>query len=181
MKRILVGIVTLGITAPLVGQPLSESRAGPVIPGYGRVYDIHDPDFATPRDAEYRVVFDVAGAPTAVDEINPRIETLARFLNMHARAGVPPDQLHLALVLHGESGKYALDDAAYRRRFGVNNPNLELLHALRGAGVRIVLCGQTAAHRGFPARELAPPVELALSAMTALVRLQADGYQLVAF
>lgn len=165
--------------SPLGAQALSESRTGPVIDGFGPVYAVPHPDFATPLNREYRVVFEVADAPAALDQVNPRIATLARFLNMHAQAGVPRENLHLALVLHGESGKYALNDAAYRRRYGVGNPNADLLRALHDAGVRVVLCGQTAAHRGLPADELAEPVELALSAMTALVVFQADGYQLI--
>ena len=169
------------LASPLAAQPLSPSRTGPVIDRYGPVYEVATRGFATPRDREYRVVFEVSTAPEAVDQINPSIESLARFLNMHAQAGVPPANLHLALVLHGGSGKYALTDGAYQARYGVPNPNGGLLRALHEVGVRVILCGQTAAHRGFPVTELAEPIELALSAMTALVMLQADGYQLIAF
>ena len=56
-----------------------------------------------------------------------------------------------------------------------------LLAALDEAGVEIYLCGQTAVHRGLPPDELAPQVQLALSAMTVLVTLQAEGYALIAF
>lgn len=181
MRIVAASVIALGLASPLGAQPLSTSRAGPVIEGYGAVYAVPAPDFATPRDREYRVVFDVSDAPEAVDQVNPSIETLARFLNMHAQAGVPPARLHLALVLHGAAGKYALTDEAYRRRFGVPNPNTALIGALHRAGVRVILCGQTAAHRGFPATDLAEPVERALSAMTALVILQADGYELISF
>ena len=74
-----------------------------------------------------------------------------------------------------------LSSAAYKTRFGVENPNEPLLAALRSKGVRIILCGQTAAHKGFGRQELAPGVEVAISAMTALVVLQSDGYQLISF
>jgi len=38
---------------------------------------------------------------------------------------------------------------------------------------------QTAASSGFEREEIADPVEVALSAMTALVTLQRDGYALI--
>jgi len=47
--------------------------------------------------------------------------------------------------------------------------------------VVIYLCGQTAAYRGFAAEELSPVVTMALSAMTAHVRLQSEGYTLIPF
>jgi intracellular sulfur oxidation DsrE/DsrF family protein len=160
---------------------VEPAGTGPLIEQFGPVYDVGRPDFATPTDLVYRAVFDVGPSPDAVDQVNPRIESLARFLNMHARAGVKPEQMKLALVVHGAAGKDMLSSAAYKSRFGVENPNAPLLAALRAQGVRVLLCGQTAAHKGFAREELAPGVELALSAMTALVALQADGYALISF
>lgn len=154
---------------------------GPVVTDYGPVFEVAAPDFETPREHDYKAVFDVASAPPETDRVHPSIETVARFLNMHANAGVPRSRLHAALVLHGNAGKYALSHAAYRERFGTDNPSLKLIEELRAAGVRVILCGQTAASRGFERDALAEPVELALSAMTALVVLQQEGYALIAF
>ena len=162
-------------------QALGTPSRGPVIADFGAVFDVPSPDFATPTDLTYRVVFDVARSADQPGSVNPSIETLARFLNMHGRAGVPRERMQLALVLHGAAGKDALDDAGYRARFGTDNPNLPLLKALEGAGVKMYLCGQTAMSRGFPRAELAPQVQMALSAMTALVSLQEQGYRLIAF
>lgn len=158
-----------------------SARTGPLIEQFGPVYEVARPDFATPTDLVYRAVFDVAPSPDAADAINPRIESLARFLNMHARAGVHGERMHLALVVHGAAGKDMLSSAAYKSRFGVANPNAPLLAALQANGVRVILCGQTAAHRGFRREELAPGVETAMSAMTALVALQSEGYRLISF
>lgn len=172
--------LALFASAALAADPQSATT-GPLIEQYGPVYDIGQPGFATPTGLVYRAVFDVGPSPDAADQVNPRIESLARFLNMHARAGVKPEQMKLALVVHGAAGKDMLSSAAYKSRFGVENPNAPLLAALRAQGVQVLLCGQTAAHKGFAREELAPGVELALSAMTALVALQADGYQLISF
>jgi len=157
------------------------ARPGPVIESFGPVFDVDHPEFPTPLDREWRVVFDVSRGSDDPAGLNRRIETVARFLNMHVRAGVPLDRIHAVLVLHGDAGRDALRSDAYRERFEVDNPNLELLAALREAGVRVVLCGQTAAGRGFPRDRLAPGVEVALSAMTALASLQSEGYALIAF
>jgi intracellular sulfur oxidation DsrE/DsrF family protein len=175
-----------GMALALTGTSLHAAdagspRTGPVIEQFGPVYDVGAPGFVTPTGLVYRAVFDVAPSPDAVDQLNPRIESLARFLNMQARAGVKPEQIKLALVVHGPAAKDMLSNAAYKARFGANNPNAMLLAALHSKDVRLILCGQTAANKGFKPEELAPEVEIALSAMTALVALQSEGYALISF
>ena len=176
------GFVTLSLLPAMVhAQGTRRPGTGPVIEAYGPVFDVPAIGIPVETDREYRAVFDVAESPEAKNELNRAIETVARFLNMHARAGVPLENMKLALVLHGGAGKDALADGPYRARYGVDNPNRELIDQLWAAGVEIVLCGQTAASRGLPRGELNPSVRLALSAMTALVTYQADGYALIAF
>lgn len=156
-------------------------QAGPVIHSAGEVFAVPAADLPAPTDRTYRVVFDVVESSDSHDRINQSFNTASRFLNMHARAGVPPEQLHVALVVHGPAGKDLLTDDAYRERYGTANPNTRVLEELAGAGVRIILCGQTAAGRNLPRESLAAPVEVALSAMTALVLLQDEGYRLIPF
>lgn len=181
LRGIVLALFSLVPATAARGQPLTQAEGGPVIEHFGAVYPVAHPDFQTPTDVEYRVVFDVSQSPEDYRTVNPHIDTLARFLNMHAQAGVPQEKMELALVLHGTAGKDALHHTAYRERFGVENPNLELLHALHEAGVQIYLCGQTASHRGYPKEDLASSVQLALSAMTVFAVLQSQGYVLNPF
>lgn len=164
-----------GLAAQTVPTP------GPVIEDFGPVYDLPDPDVTAPTDEVLRVVFDVAQAAPEPGRVNPRLETLARYLNMHARAGVPRENMKLALVVHGGASWEVVEDAAYREQFGMDNPNLPLLEALDAFGVELLICGQSQSSRGIGKDQLAPPVKQALSAMTALVDLQGRGYQLIAF
>lgn len=154
-------------------------RPGPVITSTGPVFPVPAPDVETPRTHTYRALWEVRARAAEADQVNPSFSNAARFLNMHVRAGVPLEQLRLALVVHGPAGADLLTDAAYRERFGVANPNLRAMEELAAAGVRIILCGQTAAARGLPRDALAPQVEVALSAMTAFVLLQDEGYRLI--
>jgi len=180
MSSTLLLLQLLPVTA-LRGQALGPSRTGPAIADFGPVYTVDAPEFVTDTEATYRVVFEVSQGAEDPGAVNARIETVARFLNMHAQAGVPRENMKLALVLHGSAGKDALGHEGYRKRFGVDNPNAALLLALSEYGVRVILCGQTQMHRGLERSELAPHVDVALSAMTALVSLTSEGYQLISF
>jgi intracellular sulfur oxidation DsrE/DsrF family protein len=174
-------VAVAGWTGASAAQVRAQATYGPVLEDFGPVYFNGEVDFTTPLDRDYRALFDVSAAMGEDDARSTAIESAARFLNMHAQAGVPQERLGAAIVLHGAAARYALSNDAYRQRYEVDNPSLPLIEALRAVGVRVVICGQTAAARGYAKAELATPVELALSAMTAIKVLQDDGYQIVAF
>ncbi|WP_036385207.1 DsrE family protein [Muricauda sp. MAR_2010_75] len=156
-----------------------EKKAGPIIEKYGEVFTVDAPDFKTNVNEEFKVVFDVAIGPESHEEINKRIETAARFLNMHAQNGVPASQLKAALIIHGTATTNIMNNEAHEKRFGVPNPNADLLQSLMDNGVEIILCGQSSKSRNVPKEDLISGEKIALSAMTALIQLQNDGYRLI--
>lgn len=159
----------------------AEPQTGPVIESYGPVYDVPDGSWNLKPGTPYKVSMDVSATGDFNSDLNRRLESAARFLNLHARNGIAPENIKFAIVVHGSAGKDLLKDTAYEARFDAPNPNTAMLAALHQAGVKIYLCGQTAVHRGFTVEELNPAVSLALSAMTAHVRLQSEGYTLIPF
>lgn len=161
-------------------QPPAPSK-GPIIADFGPVYTVPNPGLATPMMQELKLRFDVSDTGADPKALSARLETAARFLNMHGKAGVAADRLKVAIVVHGAASKDLLNHEAYRKRHGVDNPNVPLLEALKRAGVRVYLCGQSAGSRGIAPTELAPTVQMALSAMTAHLVLNAEGYVLNPF
>jgi len=153
---------------------MDDFVAGTMVPDFGK---FSPADGATlPEDIHPKVAFDVteAGEPDAVSR---RLETPARFLNMHASAGVPAENMSVAIVVHGPAASDLLTDA----KLGHANPNAALIAELIAAGASIQLCGQTAAARDFAPDDLLPGVTVSLSAMTAHALLQQDGYTLNPF
>ena len=168
-------------SAALAAQTPAPPAKGPVVADFGAVYVVPNPGLPTPMLQELKIRFDVSETPADVKTVSPQLETAARFLNMHAKAGVSPERLKVAVVVHGDAAKDVLSNEAYRKRHGIDNPNLALLEALKRAGARLYLCGQTAGSRGITASEMAAPVQMALSAMTAHLVLNAEGYVLNPF
>jgi len=156
-------------------------EAGPIIKEYGKVWKIENNGYKTDNSKEFKVVFDIMNSPDSHHEINTTIETAARFLNMHAQSGVPPEKLKVVLVVHNNASKDILTHKAYEKQFGTDNPNGNLVQALLDSGVQIIFCGQSSLSRSIPIAETIDGVQLALSAMTALIQLQDEGYQLIKF
>ena len=53
--------------------------------------------------------------------------------------------------------------------------------ALVDAGAKLYMCGQSMHARGVPKEKIAEPIQTALSAMTVILSLQNEGYQLIKF
>jgi len=158
-----------------------EKNAGPIVQNHGKVWKIDNADIKVDKAKEYKVVFDIMDSPEDTNAINAKIETAARFLNMHAQAGVPTQNLKAVFVVHNAASKDIILDDAYKNKYGTNNPNSDLMKELLRANVKVIFCGQSSVSRGFPKEDLIPGVQLSLSAMTALIQLQDDGYRLIKF
>ncbi len=179
MKRILISTFYLVLFASFNNTFAQTKNAGPIIEEFGKVFRVENPDVKVDIEKEFKVVFDVTSSSEDMGELNLSLETAARFLNMHAQAGVPKERLKVALVVHSKAGKDLLNNAAYQSRYKVGNPNLNLVKALLDADVQVILCGQSAASRGFARTELIPGVQISLSAMTALIQLNGEGYTIL--
>ena len=174
-------VVCVGMFFLLNDVYATGPQTGPVIEGFGPVFEVPEGSMNLKKNKNYKVSMDVSATADSSDELNRRLESAARFLNMHARNGIKTGRLEFAIIVHGPAGQDLLTEEAYAARFDQPNPNTAMLKALSEAGVKIYICGQTAAYRGFGVEEMNPAVNFALSAMTAHVRLQSEGYTLIPF
>jgi intracellular sulfur oxidation DsrE/DsrF family protein len=151
----------------------------PTIAGYGEMHPLPDGVYQPPKDQVYKVVFSLTRAPQKPEEVSPALDAVARAINLYVSAGVPLDHLKFVAVLHGQAAAAALDAEHYKEHFKVDNPNVELIHKLRAAGVDVVVCGQAYLKQGFPTDGLNKDVHLALSALTTITLLETQGYVLM--
>ncbi|TYC85507.1 DsrE family protein [Novosphingobium sp. BW1] len=174
----LLSAVVALLPAATIAAP--DARTGPVFTEYGRTFVV-EPDMPIPADAEFKVAFDISmAAPPG--EVNRHIDSAARFINIQVATGVPRERIHVAIVVHGPAGADLLAAEAYAARHsGTKSASAPLVRALLDQGVRVILCGQSAAAMDLARADLIPGVELALSAMTAHALLQQDGYTLNPF
>lgn len=165
-------LTAMGLVTPAAAE--EPQFLFPLIKGYGGVVAL--PQAAEPPRSGAKIVFDIT-ADSKPDEVNRGLESVARYLNLNAQAGHRPNQVRLALVLHGSATRCALQDEAYREaaRSSVN-PNLPLLAELKKHGVELFVCGQSLARNKFASSQVAGDVAIAASAMTVSANKQLDGY-----
>lgn len=170
------GVVSSPTTRPATDESNRSSPAfiNPVIRDFGRVVNL--PQAAhQPRPGSKLVVDITQGADP--DQLNSAIEKVSRFVNIYGGAGKDPASAQIAVVLHGDATLASLNDETYSARFRTTtNPNLKCLTELKTAGVKVYVCGQSLTAKGAKPSDVSRQAEVAVSALTALVNLQTDGY-----
>ncbi|WP_394175576.1 DsrE family protein [Thalassotalea litorea] len=157
----------------------AEFSKGPVIQHYGQKAQIPGA-LKSPEQQQFKIIFDISEA-SEKGKINSSYNTVARFINMHVAAGVPLENLDIAMIIHGKATNEMLVSKQYQQRFDGEDLNADLLAKLLAAEVDIYVCGQSASYYGVAAADLKPGITMALSAMTANQLLQQQGYILNPF
>ena len=128
------------------------------------------------KKLEYKVVIDVYDEVTDSLSIHGALREAARTYNLNIANGVPEDKFKMAIVVHGMAVDAILTNETYNNRFGVDNPNMELLNAMKERGVDIYVCGQNLGYMRIPKSSVASPVKVTLSAKTTFITLDQQGY-----
>ena len=172
-------IVILFIIMQFATLSAEQAQKTPILTDYGPVFAIKDRAIPLPEKHIYKAVFDVSTTSSDPQDYSRRLESVARFINMHALNGVALEKMQLAVVIHGKAVKDSLVNSKYQLLYQLDNPNQQLIEQLHNKGVKFYICGQSTAFLGYKKADLLAPVQLALSAMTQLVVLQNEGYALL--
>jgi intracellular sulfur oxidation DsrE/DsrF family protein len=130
---------------------------------------------------KYKLLFamEVWGRDSASKtKINEGLAEIGRIINLHIAAGVPKENLELAIVIHGAPMNVYLKNEVYQKKFKTNNPNLDILKQFIDIKTNLIACGQAEIYFNMPASDMIPEVKTAYSAKVALSTYQLKGYVL---
>jgi intracellular sulfur oxidation DsrE/DsrF family protein len=174
-----IAILIAALSTPMLAQ--WPAPKAPVIPDADDYVTI--PQAAVPPDKAhvYKAVFDATRAAGKPAELLPALNMAGSELNAFGVAGVPLQNAKFAIVFHGPTINGILDEAHYREKFSVSNPNLKVLSQLKKSGVEIFVCGQNLAADKIDPKTLSSDVEIASDALIVLMTYQNNGYSLLSF
>lgn len=159
----------------------AQERLNPIVNPYGGIFEIEDATVKADPNLEYKIVIDLASGAEDTKEFNWHLNNVARLLNLHAVAGVPKENLHVVVAVHASATYSILNDKAYKKEYGIDNPNTGLINALTEAGVEMVVCGQSLIARDIDYDDLNENIDLAVSMLTTVTTHQLKGYALLKF
>lgn len=175
MKKYILATLLLSIQFGLFAQEF------PVIKNHGGIYDIPEATVKPDPARQYKIIVDLVSADDDPAKLAWSLNNVARMINLHTIAGVPPANIHVVLAVHGGMTTSLLNESAYQSRFQVENPHIDLYKALHDAGVRIIVCGQSMKARSVDPDDLLEHVEIATSMLTTVSTFQQDGYVVFKF
>jgi intracellular sulfur oxidation DsrE/DsrF family protein len=170
---------TLFLTALLVTQLLNAQDkpwVNPIIKNYGRVLDLPDIELKPDADREYKILIELVHDMENPKRLNFSANNVARLINLHAIGGVKPENLKVAVVVHGQATNSVVSDEAYQKKYEVESPYVDFYKELADAGVELVVCGQSLNIFGQDPEDVLPNVQIATSALTAVTTFQLNGY-----
>jgi len=115
---------------------------------------------------------------TAKNEINGGIGEVARKVNLHVAAGVPQKNIDMVVIVHAGALFAFLNNEKYKRKYGIDNPNITMIKDLQNFGAKIIVCGQAMTFLRLEMEDLVPGIKEALSAQTVLSTYELKGYKL---
>ncbi len=153
----------------------------PEIKDYGAIQPLPDAALKPDKTLKYKVIFGVTRVSKEKNKVNPGLDQVARFINVMASVGIKPRDMELIVVIHGRATPVVLENAMFRVKYLVDNPNLKLIKDLKKAGVKVYACGQALAERKLSRDWVNPEINIALSAAEVILAFQLRGYICVPF
>lgn len=176
-------IIALAMCLPAFAASAADTDSAfwqtPTIHGAGKIHPMPHAAYQPDPHATYKVVFSLTHFGAKPTEVSPSLDHVARTVNLYVNAGVPLSHLKFVAIATGPATPIALDDAQYRAKYGVANPNLAVIDQLRKAGVDVAVCAQAVAEHQFQYGWIDPRVTVALSGLTTVINLQQQGYALL--
>lgn len=181
MQRLLATVMItllmgMNMTANAQDDDSKRDENHPAIAQFGAIQPRKHVADQPEADKHYKVVFDITNEIESADKPHPGLDHVARAVNVFASAGVPLDHLHFVAVVHGPATAAVLDDKAYKKELGHDNPNTPLLKGLQKAGVKVKVCSQALAENDYDSETVNDSVETVLSALSSLAIYGNRGY-----
>jgi intracellular sulfur oxidation DsrE/DsrF family protein len=183
MKRASGLLVFAGISMLLARSasaqwPEPKAPAIPEADGYVVI-----PKAAVPPDPKrmYRAIYNATFGADQPAHLLPALNMAGSELNAFAVAGVPSRNVKFLVVFHGDAINGILDDAHYKAKFGVANPNLNVLSEMRKQGLQLFVCGQNLVFAQIDPATISTDVKVASDALIVLMAYENDGYALLSF
>jgi intracellular sulfur oxidation DsrE/DsrF family protein len=176
---------TFTLAQPYVGDP-KYKKYYPVIKGadWSAVYPVNNVEELPDPKMKYKLLIELVDfAPKDPDStikknVNLGLVEVGRLINLHVANGIPKENLDIVIVVHASALRAFLNNDEYKKKYGVDNPNIPFLKEMESVGVKLLACGQAILFLGLEKEQMLPSVKVVLTAQTVLTSYQLKGYVL---
>jgi DsrE/DsrF-like family len=148
---------------------------------WSAVYPVNRVDEKPDPSMKYKLLFNMiiwSKDSFSLKHVNEGLAEIGRIINLHIAAGVPKENLELAIIIHGSAMNVYLKNEVYQKKFKTDNPNLDILSQFLNLHTKLMACGQAELFFNIPPEDMIPEVKTAFSANIVLSTYQLKGYVL---
>lgn len=174
-------ILTIAVLLISIHLANAQEKLNPIIKNFGGIYEIPEATVIPNSELRYKIVVDAKTGADDKSELAFALYNSARMINLHAVGGVQKENLEVVLAIHGGATYSILKNSVYKKKFGVDNPNIPLIKELKAAGVKLVVCGQSLIGRKIDHDQVLSEIEIATSMLTTVSTYQLNGFAVFQF
>ena len=106
------------------------------------------------------------------------------LMGSYSSMGIPHDQVHISVIMHGATAYWLLNENAYQIHKNDAfdyNPNEHIVQELLAKGVSVEICNSTMKAKGWTEKDILPGVTIVHDAYSRLIDLQLRKYAYIRF
>jgi uncharacterized protein len=106
------------------------------------------------------------------------------LMGSYSSMGIPHDQVHVSVIMHGATAYWLLNENAYQIHKNDPfdyNPNEHIVQQLLAKGVSVEICNSTMKAKGWTEKDVLPGVTIVHDAYSRLIDLQLRKYAYIRF
>jgi len=143
---------------------------------FGKVFNVPFAEDRPDSTMHYKIVFEASQPIDSFAKLYEPLDHVARMYNLHIYGGVPKKNLDVVLVIAGFGIPAVMNNEAYKKKYGVDNPNLKVIEEMKAAGIKIVGCSQAMMKNSIDPSEVNPIITPIFSRFTTVSSYQLKGY-----
>ena len=178
MKLYFIAVLSFLLSMKSIAQQKSPN---PVIPEADGFIILKDAKLQPDKNRIYKAIYDATKTPKDPSQILPALNMAGSELNALEVYGISVTHAQFVIVFHGAAINGILDNYNYKKKYGIDNPNLKVLGELKRARVQLFVCGQNLLAENIDLKTISPDVTVASDALIVLMTFQNDGYALMSF
>jgi len=168
--------------SPVIGNQYSLFYPAIKTAKWAGVVPVQPIDEKPDPNMQYKLLFELTGFAfkgedtAAKTEFNVGLSEVARLINLHEANGVPRKNIDVVTIAHGPALYCFLTNEKYKKKYGIENPNIPLIKELQQYGVKMLVCGQAMTFFNVEMEDLVPGIKQVLTAQTVISSYQLKGY-----
>jgi intracellular sulfur oxidation DsrE/DsrF family protein len=173
---------TIPLTLPLIDSQYRQTFPAIKSAKWAGVVPVRPIDEMPDPNMQYKLLFEFSGFAlkgqdsTAKTDINLALSEVARQINLHEANGIARKNMNVVIVAHAAALYCFLTNEKYKKKYGIDNPNIPLIKELQDYGVKMLVCGQAMTFFNLEMEDLVPGVKQVLTAQTVISSYQLKGY-----